>query len=493
MIVKLPPNDLEITQDPGKEAKVMKPTVTFACVFFFCLVTISAVLVRAGETQTKRTLQSASRESENRGKAVKTDKTKYVFQNSREPGRIDRVKVQLKVSGEMINVADGKEQREKMSVECNLDYYEKTLDMPAKDEDVSRSVRSYDRAEAQIKVGDMDFGSSLGPERTLIVDEITPQNALLFCPRGPLTFKELELIDVQADSLLMDRFLPDKPLAVGDSWKLSEKLMAQLLGLDEVGQTDVQCVLKEVTDQAARFEMSGKVAGAIDGVTSDIEIQARYRFILKSKRIDWLGMRILEQRRSSPVSDGFNTVAILQMTIVPEGQTERLSKADLKDLPMRSAPELTKLYHLSKQGGWELTHDRNWYVFRDKQELAIMRRLEKGEVIAQGHISSLPQGKPDKLVSLEEFQNDVKKALPKEFKEFVEAGQTVDDAGRRVLRVALRGEASDLPILWIYYHIADQEGRQMACVFTFEEKYADRFGKADIQIIESLRFTDAKQ
>ena len=76
-----------------------------------------------------------------------------------------------------------------------------------------------------------------------------------------MTREELELIDVQADSLLVDRFLPDKPVAVGDTWKPSEKLMAQLLGLDEVGQTDVQCMLKEVTDQVARFEMIRQSVG----------------------------------------------------------------------------------------------------------------------------------------------------------------------------------------------------------------------------------------
>jgi hypothetical protein len=472
----------------------MKPTATIVCVFFFfCFMIDSVALVRAGESQSNRTIKSASSESGNRDAANGKDKKKYGFKNGREPGQIDRVKVQLKVSGEMINIVDRKEQREKMSVDCDLDYDEKTLEIPTNDENISRSIRSYNKAEAAIKVGDMNFKPILGPERTLIVDEITPQTVLLFSPRGPLTYKELELIDVQADSLLMDRFLPDKPVAVGDAWKHSEKLMAQLLGLDEVGQTDVQSVLKEVTDQVARFEMSGKVAGAIDGVTSEVEIQARYRFILRNKRIDWLGMRILEQRRSSPVSDGFNTVAILQVNIVPEGQTARLSEAELKDLPMRSTPELTKLYHVSKQGGWEVTHDRNWYIFRDKQDLAILRRLEKGEVIAQGHISSLPQAKPDKLVSLEDFQADVKKALAKEFKEFVEAGQTVDEANRRVLRVVLRGVASDLPIMWIYYHIADQQGRQMACVFTFEEKYADLFGKTDQKLIDSLQFIEAKQ
>jgi hypothetical protein len=480
-------------QKLGKEAKVMKSVATFLCVFSVCFfMTNTVALVRAGEAQPNRTTKSTAGDAGKRDAATAKVK-KYGFKNGREPGQIDRVKVQLKVSGEMINIVDRKEQREKMSVDCDLDYNEKTLEIPAKDENISRSIRSYNKAEAAIKVGEMDFKPTLSPERTLIVDEITPQSVLLFSPRGPLTYKELELIDVQFDSLLMDRFLPDKHLAIGDSWKPSEKLLAQLLGLDEVGQSDVQCVLKEVTDKLVRFEMTGKVSGAIDGVTSEIEIQARYRFILQNNRIDWLGMRIVEQRRSSPVSDGFNTVAILQMSIVPKGQSENLSEAELKDLPMRSTPELIRLSHVSKQGGWEVTHDRNWYIFRDKQDLAILRRLENGEVIAQGHISSLPQATPDKLVTLEEFQEDVKKALAKEFKEFVEAGQSFDDSKRRILRVVLRGEASELPITWVYYHIADQQGRQMACVFTFEEKYADRFGNADQKLIESLRFIDAKQ
>jgi len=470
----------------------MKSLFVFTFVFFLCLTVISVTQVWAGENKVNYAIQSDARGYLDRNTVVGANKAKYVFRNGREPGQIDRVKVQLKVGGEGFSVKDGKEQREKMNVDSDFDYDEKTLEMPANDKGAARSIRSYQRVEAEIKVGDKEFKPLLRPERTLIAAEITANTALLFSPSGPLTREELELVNVQANSLLMDCFLPNQPVALRDTWKHSERLMAQLLGLDEVGQTDVQSVLTEVTDKVARFEMFGNVSGAVEGVTSEIELKARYRFNLQRKRIDWLGMLIKEKRQSSPVSDGVDVTAQLQMTIVPSERTERLSETALNDLPMQSTPELIKLYHLSKRGGWEVTHDRDWYIFRDKQELAILRRLDRGEVIAQGHISSLPQAKPDKLVSLEEFQEDVKRALAKEFKEFVEAGQTVDAAGRRVLRVVARGTASDLPILWTYYHLADQQGRQMGFVFTCEEKYADLLGKADRELVDSLRFVEVK-
>ncbi len=474
----------------------MKLKLSFVFVYFIYLIDISAVLAQpVAPRQSLRNISRDTRDNSNKeytaGSGV--NRQRYTLLSGRQPGQIDSVKVQLKVSGEGIDFVDQKEHREKMSVDCNLDYYEKTLAVPTSGEGISRTVRAYNQAEVLIKIGDNEFKPALRPRRSLIVDEITPQGALLFSPRGPLTREELDLIEVPGNSLLMDRLLPEKPVAVGETWKHSEKLMAQLLGLDEVGQTDVQSTLKEVTDRVARFEMSGNVAGAIDGVASEIEIKARYRFDLKLKRIDWSGMVIKEKRRSSPVSDGLDVAAVLQMTIVPAGPTERFSEADLKDLPAQSSPELIRLSQSSKQGGWEIVYDRNWHIYRDQEDAAVLRRIEGGELIAQCNLSSLPQAKPDKSVSLEEFQEDIKRALAKEFQEFITAGQTIDQFGRRVLRVAVRGKASDLPILWTYYHITNQQGRQMGLVFTFEEKYAERFAKADQELVDALQFAEKAQ
>ena len=202
-------------------------------------------------------------------------------------------------------------------------------------------------------------------------------------------------------------------------------------------------------------------------------------------------MVVKERRQASPVSDGFEVAAQLQVLIVPDEKSRRFDEADLKGLTLHPTPESLQLSHTSKEGGWEIAHDRNWYVNRDQKGLAsaVLRRIERGDVIAQCNVSALPLGNPDKLLTLEKFQEDIKYALGESFKEFVEAGQSVDKANRRVLRVMVRGTASDLPILWNYYHIADRQGQQASCVFTFEEKYAERLGKADLELVDSLRFT----
>jgi hypothetical protein len=464
------------------------------CRLFFsslCLISILPILAKAEDGISKNAIRIA-RDTHGQDNPSNNGK-KYVFQSGRKAGQIDHVAVKLKVAGEIIDFVKDKENREKLNVTTNLDYDEKTIDAISSADQSSRSVRYYNKTDVEIVVGNNVFKPVLQPERSLIVNEITPKAAMLFSPNGPLSSDELDLIDIQGDSLLLDQFLPDHPVAVGDTWIHSETLIAEFLGLDEVGATDVQSSLKEVTDQVARFEMSGRVSGAINGITSEIELKAAYRFVLKNKRIDWLGMALKEKRQTSTVSDGLDIGAQLQVTIIPSETSGHLSNAELKDIPLRSSPKFLRLSHLSKQGGWELTHDRDWHIYRNQQDSAVLRRIESGDLTAQCNLSSLPQAKPDKLISLEEYQEDIKQALKKEFSEFVEAGQGMDGQNRRVLRVIVRGTASDLPIIWRYYHIADQDGRQMSCVFTIEEKFADRLQNADRNLIDSLRFVDSKK
>ena len=65
--------------------------------------------------------------------------------------------------------------------------------------------------------------------------------------------------------------------------------------------------------------------------------------------------------------------------------------------------------------------------------------------------------------------------------------ERADAADRRVLRVAAGGTASELPFRWIFYQVADREGRQASLVFTVEEKFVERFGNADEKLLNSLR------
>jgi hypothetical protein len=268
--------------------------------------------------------------------------------------------------------------------------------------------------------------------------------------------------------------------------------MAALFGLDEVSKTNVQSRLKEVTDIVARFEIHGQVDGAIHGAPTQIELQGKYRFDLRSKRIDWLALLIKENRQSSLVADGLDVNSVLQLTVRPAGEVAELSDAALEKAAanLKASPESTRLTYSSAGGHWQFMHDRRWYVFRDQPEVAVLRMLDRGEAVAQCNVSSLPVRPADKLVALNEFQEDVRRALGKDFGEFVEAGQKVDDAEHRILRVVAEGKASEIPIQWIYYHVADKQGRQVAFTFTVEKSLLERFDDADKLLVQSLRFVE---
>ena len=98
--------------------------------------------------------------------------------------------------------------------------------------------------------------------------------------RQPLTRDELEVIDILGNTLLLDRLLPEGPVAVGDQWKPAGEAMAALLGLDGATRCDVQCTLKEVTDRVARFEL----AGSVEGPVSDTSAASNSR-----AAIGWIG------------------------------------------------------------------------------------------------------------------------------------------------------------------------------------------------------------
>ena len=425
--------------------------------------------------------------------AARTPAAAVYFRSQRAPGQTDHVVVRLEVGGETKYTDEGKPKREKMSVLCDLDYVEKTLEAPTGSEAVWRAVREYQKVSADVKVGDGQFKPTLKPEHRLIAVEAGRQTTLLFSPGGSLTRDELDSIDIQANTLLLDRLLPEKAVAVGDRWPHSAELVAALLGLDEVAKTTVQSTLKEVTEDVARFELTGRVEGTIYGVSTAIEIKARYRFDLETKRIDWVGMLVKEVREGSFV-DGVDAVSRLAIIITPVPVPASLTDEALAGLTLKPTPKLLDLMHESP-GGWQCTYDRRWYLHYDRPKNSVVKLkfVDRGTPIGECFASSLPQRDPDKLVSLEEFQEDVRRALGKSFGEFIEASQSMSAANYRVYRVVVHGTSAEIAMRWIYYLVADPQGRQVAFRFPVEQSLVERFAEADKPLVESLRFVDKEK
>ena len=126
----------------------------------------------------------------------------------------------------------------------------------------------------------------------------------------------------------------------------------------------------------------------------------------------------------------------------------------------------------------------------DDRELSVMRLVERGDLVAQCNISRLPAASETDVLQLSKYQVEIQRALKNQFSGFVEASEGMTDTGLRILKVAVAGTASDLPIRWIYYHISDKQGRRVSIVFAHEAKLERKFAGMDDTLISSFRFVE---
>ena len=398
------------------------------------------------------------------------------------------IQVVTEVTGELKLNADGKQvNRLPMRVNGTSRYDERTLRARSGDGS-KRDARFYQDAKAVIAIGESRLEMGLNTNRKLIVAEVNTANVTLFSPLGPLTRDELELIQTQGNSALLDRLAPTTPVALNADWAHTSNDLAMLLGLDAIHQTDIKSTLRQVEGNVAIIDMAGKASGAIDGVASDIVLKAKYNINLQSHRVTWLAMSIREDRAIGHATPGFDVTARVRVEINEKERSSELSDSLLNELPLDLNLGSTQLQLESKLGGFALLHARDWQMMIDRHDVTVLRMIEQGELIAQCNISSLPGLAIGKRVQLPEFQADIEKTLGKNFGQFVEASQQKNERGYRVLRALVSGLASELPIQWIYYHISDDAGRQTALVFTMDAKLVEKFAAADESIVGTFEF-----
>lgn len=412
------------------------------------------------------------------------------------PASVSRVEMGLEVNGENRVVDDNKVARSKMSILANVTYEERLLGASIAAGGPVRSIRNYEKAAVLLKLGEKDeLRPTLGEARRLVGVELDAPSLMLFSPHGPITRDELDVLEMHGAgmSLLAYMLLPDKPVAVGGSWEHAPELIASMLDLDAVRQTDVKSTLETVEQGTAKILMEGEVEGAVGGVATKIELKARTHFSLSAGRISWFGMVLHENRAIGHVEGGLDAMSKLQIRITPLDQPAALADEAIRGLSLKADDAQTLLSYESPEGGWELVHDRKWYITRDEDRLAIMRRVDRGEFVAQCNIQTLDDAKPEQNVPLTEFQEDIRQGLGDNFKEFLQASERPAGEDTRIYRVVAAGEVEELPIHWIYYLVADKRGRQVVLVFTIEAGLLEKFGAADEEIVSALQLDPPKE
>ncbi len=413
----------------------------------------------------------------------------------RAVGAIDRVEILLEVAGNL-KLAEGQGATtpvtHKMKTVAQLAYEEKTTAVANPPGRSIRAWRYYDRAEADIKVGEDAFTNRLRPTRRLVGVEASQGKIVLFSPQGTLSRDELDLLDVLGNSLVLENLLPGDPVAVGDRWKIPPEAIGALFGVEPLERCEAQASLAELTESWARIELSGELRGKTTGQSTAIRWKGRCRYDRLAGRVDWFALSLHEEREPGLLGPGLDVLATLQVRIACQDKPQHLTEEMVRDLPPGPTPALLRLGYVSPAGGWQLDHDRRWMLIAEQGDTAVFRLAEGGQYVAQCTIVAHGAGQEGKEVSLAQFQDEIRQALGKNFGRFVRAGQSPRPEGGLWYRVEVEGTVADLPVRWLYAMVQEGRGRRAVLAFVIEGTMVERFGQADQELIAAFRLADPK-
>ena len=419
----------------------------------------------------------------------------YDLSTRPEVGNLQQVQAVLEVQGELSLNADGSEVRRlPLVVRGRVLYHERLLE--AGSEDVpwaARSVRHYIEAAADIEIGKGKLAPKLDSGCRMIVAQVGKQGVSLVSPLGPMNREDLDLIDIQGNSLLLSSVLPTTPVQVGQSWQIENEPLALLVGLEVVTQSDVSCSLDKVEDQVAVIVIQGTAHGAIGGVASEITLKAKCNYDLDSHQVTWLAASLKEKRAIGHAEPGLDVTARLRVAVKPLEQSEHLGDKQLRDLALDPHSGARLLVFKSRRGSFRFVHDRRWRSMVDRHNLTVFRFVDSGDLVAQCNVSELTDVESGKHMALESFQQEVQRSLGDNFGQIVEASQFDTEDGTRVLRVQASGSASEIPVIWIYYHVSNGQGRRAALAFTLEADLLERFAESDKTMVETFEFAPRPQ
>ncbi len=404
--------------------------------------------------------------------------------------RPQQVKLAVEVAGQLKMNPSGREVKFlPLSVTAELNFLQRRLP-ELLDSSAVRLVRQYTGAEAKFNLKNTEFAHQLRNDRRLMVLQTDGDSGNYFSPLGPLTREELDLIDVPGSGVLPELLLPGKELKVGETWTLTDAAVVRLLSLDAVHKQDIVGKYDELRDGIAILSLEGKVAGAVGGVSSDVNLKAKLNLDPKQQLLTWLALSFTENRAIGHAQPGYDVTTRIRMLTALVDSAPDISEASISSLPLVAKSGETLLAFRSEKGGFELNHDRRWRVMSERYDNAVLRMIDRGELVAQCNISKLKSFAKDEKLTLETFQEDVKVALEKQKATITEAAQSTSEAGILVQRLTANGVASELPIQWTYYHLADPAGRRASIVFTIDAKLAEKYAHIDQEIIAAFRFFD---
>ncbi len=375
-----------------------------------------------------------------------------------------------------------------LRVKTRLDFAERVVAVNPEGE-ARRTLRKVVQAASAINGEIRPQASALRPEVALLVAEPREGAVFVWSPGGPLSRSELELVQAAGDPLTLTGVLPGKPVSVGDRWKVGGEAARCLSAYDALAVNALEATLEGLDDASATIRLTGEVRGAVLGGEGTITCSGSLKFDRKAGRIERLSVERSETRKPGPVEAGLEIKSTLTIERSPLPRPAELSDGVLAGVPSEPGPEGERLRLASPDGKYTLLHDRDWHTYWDDNRQTVLKRLDRGEVVAQCNLATGPRAGKGRHQDLVQLRDDLRRALGRRFGQFLGAGEVDGDpAGGFRYKLSAQGREGDLGVLWYYYLVASPEGDQLLVTFTLADSQAKAFGDQDLQLIGSLRW-----
>lgn len=310
-----------------------------------------------------------------------------------------------------------------------------------------------------------------------------------YCPSGPMLQREIDMVRLPVNSVVLDQLLPTAPVKAEDSWSPSERTVGEVFQLDAVHSSSIACRVVKVEEGVASIECNGDIEGTINSVPTKIKVIGNLQVAMASQcaLVTWVGMSLTETREISQSEPGFSLTC--RVKLIRKESPEACNDVTLDELKAiaKSNDDGRWLVRVaSVPGRYQMLADRRWKTIVDTGEESILRLVEKNEVVSQCNITRLPKLSSGQQLTLEGMQDDIKRSLDKNLEQLMEASEKKNSGGMRLLRVVAVGKSSDVPVRWVYAHISDDSGRRVSLVFTMSGEASEDFGMSDEQMLSSF-------
>lgn len=413
-----------------------------------------------------------------------------------EPASDDRVysvRCRLQVEG-TLSTATGQGQTSALDlkVDGRLSYLERRLTAAGRDSHTLRSVRSYGTAEAEIDVGERRTLNRLPESLQLVVAEGRADGIRHWSKSRPMTSDAINLLHTPGDSLALIPLLPDIEVEENSEWSPPHWVLPTLTGVEAVSKSELTCRIDSLDDRYAVIAVEGHIEGATLGALTKITLQGKIAYDRAAKHIRQAQITQKEERAVGTVTPGMQVTASMYVDRQVSESEGALTAGLVESLPLNPEAAQLAVAFVSRSDMYLLL-DRDWHVFHQTDDVAVLRLVDGGSLIAQCNVSRLPPVPAGSHTPGPQFSADIQTALGEQVSEISDVQSIPLNDGRKLLRVVARGRSGNIPMDWYYYLCAAPDGRQVACVFSLESRLAEAFEGHDEELVRTIRFLTAAE